>query len=62
MLAAGSILFFNLLPNEPWWAEWFLGPMLFYIGGPFAIVGVAIYLFGEPAAHKNSPGMVKAHR
>lgn len=62
ILAAGSILFFDLLPSEPWWAEWLLGPILFYIGGPFTIVGAAIYLFGEAGAHKNSSGMAEAQR
>lgn len=62
MLAAGSVLFFNLFRGEPWWAEWLLGPILFYIGGPFTIVGVAIYLFGEPGGSKSSSGLAKAQR
>ena len=60
VLVLGSVLFFDVFPGEPWWAEWLLGPILFYIGGPFTIVGVALYLFGSAGKSGNSSGLAKA--
>ena len=65
MVAIGGALFFIPFHNEPFWTEWLLGPMLFYLGGPVAIVGAAIHFFGETAnivASKNLPIAAKPHR
>ena len=56
MVAIGGTLFFIPVHNEPFWTEWLLGPLLFYLGGPIVIVGAAIHFFGEtanPTASKN---------
>lgn len=49
MLVVGGALFFFPFHNESPWAEWLIGPALFYLGGPLTIVGAAIHLFGETA-------------
>jgi hypothetical protein len=49
MVAIGGALFFIPFHNEPFWTEWMLGPILFYLGGPVAIVRAAIHFFGGPA-------------
>ena len=62
----GTLVFFsNPFHNEPLWAEWLLGYILIYLGGPLAIVGAAIHFFGEnthTAASKNMPLAAKGHR
>ena len=58
MLGIGGVLFFIPFHNEPLWTVWLLGPILFYLGGPIAIVGAAIHFFGETAntaASNNAP-------
>ena len=65
MVAIGGALFFIPFHNKPIWTEWLLGPILFYFGGPVAIVGAAIHFFGETAntvASKNAPIAAKPHR
>ncbi len=64
MVAIGGALFFIPFHNEPIWTEWLLGAIFFYLGGPVAIVGAAIYFFGETAntaASKNAPIAAKPH-
>ena len=65
MIAMGGALFFNPFHNEQFWTEWLLGPILFYFGGPLAILGAAIHFFGETsnnAVSKNAPIAAKLHR
>lgn len=65
MVAIGGALVFNFFHNEPLWARWLLGYILFYLGGPVVIVGAAIHFFGEAAnnaASKNAPIAANAHR
>jgi hypothetical protein len=65
MLVVGGALFFNMFHNEPFWAEWMLGPLLFYLGGPLAIVGAAIRFFGRTESElgsKNPELLAKGHR
>ncbi len=64
MVAIGGALLFIRFHNEPLWAEWLLGPILIYLGGPATIVGAAIHFFGKTAntACKNMPLAAKLHR
>jgi hypothetical protein len=65
MVAIGGALFFYPFRNEPIWIEWVIGPILFYMGGPVALVGAAIHFFGETAntaASKNAPIAANPHR
>ena len=58
MLGIGGVLFLIPFHNQPLWTVWLLGLILFYLGGPIAIVGVAIRFFGETAntgASNNAP-------
>ena len=44
MVAAGGFLLANPFRNEPLWTQWLVGPMLFYLGLPLAIVGAVVHL------------------
>jgi hypothetical protein len=46
LLAIGSLIFFHPFHSEPMWMEWIVGPILFYLGLPLAILGIAIRVFG----------------
>ena len=45
MLALGSLIFFHPFHTEPMWMEWLVGPILFYLGLPIVILGIAIHVF-----------------
>jgi hypothetical protein len=47
LLFIGSLIYFHPFHTQPWWMEWFVGPVLFYLGLPLAIVGTAIHVFRE---------------
>lgn len=44
-VVTGGALFLNPIHVEPLWAEWFVGPVLVYVGLPIAIIGIAIHFY-----------------
>ena len=55
VILLGGALFLNLLPGEPLWAEWLLGPIVAFLGSVLAIVGVALRCYsGDFAPDSNA--------
>lgn len=46
LLAVGSVIFFHPFHTQPMWMEWIVGPVLFYLGLPLAILGIVVHTVG----------------
>lgn len=54
LIALGGILFLNLLPEEPLWAEWLAGPFVAFAGLGFVVVGIAVRCYAADTAKGNA--------
>lgn len=64
-VAVGGWLFLHPYQDEALWTEWLLAPVLVFLGLVFAIVGLTIHNFGEPAntaASKSALAAARPHR
>jgi len=60
VILLGGALFLNLLPSEPLWAEWLIGPIVAFAGLVVVIVGVALRCYSGGSAVNGGAGHATA--
>lgn len=56
VIVLGGALFLNLLPDEPLWTEWLLGPLVAFAGLVLVIVGIALRCYSGDFANDRGAG------
>lgn len=56
VIVLGGTLFLNLLPSEPLWAEWLMGPIVAFAGLVLVIAGVALRCYSADSSQDSGTG------